>query len=167
MYCSRCGAPNADVARFCEKCGAGLAPPPGAPAGGATGAAPQTAHEPLPPSGTPSPQWQAPPPQGGYYDPRVRGGAQYQPGLPVTGADGRLYASGKNPVVAVLLSFLIPGVGQFYNGDSKKGAIMLGAWFVSVILTTVAVGIVGIIVVWIWSMVDAYKVATGKTPLSS
>lgn len=75
----------------------------------------------------------------------------------MTGA--KTYAQGKTPWVAVLLSVLIPGVGQFYNGDMKKGGIMLGAaillgWTVIVWL-----------VVLVWSAIDAYNVASGKAPL--
>lgn len=32
----------------------------------------------------------------------------------------------KNPAIAFALSFLLPGAGQFYNGQNKKGGIMLG-----------------------------------------
>jgi len=42
------------------------------------------------------------------------------------------YGSEKDPAVAVLLSALIPGVGQYYNGDMTKGVIMnvlyFGGW---------------------------------------
>ena len=32
----------------------------------------------------------------------------------------------KEPIVSLLLSVLVPGYGQFYNGQTGKGAIMLG-----------------------------------------
>ena len=71
------------------------------------------------------------------------------------------YAYGKTPIVAALLSFLIPGVGQFYNGDMKKGALILaGALIVGPL--TAGVVFVGL---WIYGMYDAYQVAFGKTPL--
>jgi TM2 domain-containing membrane protein YozV len=76
-------------------------------------------------------------------------------------------AAGKNPVVAVLLSCFIPGVGQFYNGDNKKGAIMLAVWFVSLILIVVAIGIFSLLAVWVYSMIDAYQVASGQKPVSA
>lgn len=33
----------------------------------------------------------------------------------------------KNPVIAGILSLIIPGLGQIYRGDSKKGAMILFA----------------------------------------
>jgi TM2 domain-containing membrane protein YozV len=69
--------------------------------------------------------------------------------------------SGKNPTVAVALSFLLAGVGQFYNGDVKKGALMLGG---SIVLGIITGGLV-YLAVWIWSMIDAYQVANGKAKI--
>jgi TM2 domain-containing membrane protein YozV len=79
---------------------------------------------------------------------------------------GRRYAVGKSPGLAVFLSFLIPGVGQFYAGDNKKGGIMLGCYLFSCILVIVYIGIIGALGIWIWSMIDAHNIASGKTPLS-
>jgi len=69
--------------------------------------------------------------------------------------------TGKNPVVAAILSAVIVGVGQFYNGDVKKGAIMLVA---AVVFGAVTGGLLWLGVA-VWSAVDAYQVAngTGKT----
>jgi TM2 domain-containing membrane protein YozV len=65
--------------------------------------------------------------------------------------------TGKNPVLAAVLSALIVGVGQFYNGDIKKGAIMLlGAGILGV-----ATGGLLWLGIAIWSAIDAYQVANG------
>ena len=65
--------------------------------------------------------------------------------------------TGKNPVLAAILSAVIVGVGQFYNGDVKKGAIMLiGA----VILGAATAGALWLALA-IWSAIDAYQVANG------
>jgi len=85
-------------------------------------------------------------------DDRLRGGAAPR----ATGE--KRYATGKNPVLAVVLSLIITGVGQFYNGDIKKGAVML----VGAIVLAIATGGIGVLPVWIWSMYDAYQVANGK-----
>jgi TM2 domain-containing membrane protein YozV len=71
------------------------------------------------------------------------------------------YAIGKSPTSAVILSLLIVGLGQFYNGDKKKALLMLVTAVVGVFLT---MGI-ATIVVWIWSPIDSYLVASGKVPL--
>jgi len=71
--------------------------------------------------------------------------AYVQPAMP--------YVKRKEPAVALLLSFLLPGVGQIYNGDIGKGiAFMIGFW----VLVWIGIGIV----FWIWAMIDAYKSAT-------
>ncbi len=123
MFCSKCGAENADSARFCCKCGESLTP---APASGDAG----------------SPKPQAPA-TGGVRQAR------------------KVYAQGKNPVLALVMSLLIVGLGQFYNGDAKKGALMLVGGVVG--------GIVTLTLAWwgmaIWSAIDAHQVASGKTPL--
>ncbi|WP_257463216.1 DUF5683 domain-containing protein [Archangium lipolyticum] len=67
----------------------------------------------------------------------------------------------KNPNLALVLSLLLPGAGQFYNGETKKGVLMFLGASVGGILT---LGLM-YLVMTIWSMVDAYKVANQeKTP---
>lgn len=67
---------------------------------------------------------------------------------------------GKNPAVALVLSVILGGlgIGQFYNGDWKKGLTMAVA---SVLLAVPTGGLVPF-GVWIWSMIDAFQVASGK-----
>jgi TM2 domain-containing membrane protein YozV len=61
-------------------------------------------------------------------------------------------ANPKSPGVALLLSLLICGVGQMYNGQVAKGFLMLIGCF---LLWFIFLGWV----IWIWSMVDAYSTA--------
>lgn len=56
----------------------------------------------------------------------------------------------KSPGIALLLSLLITGVGQMYNGEVVKGILMLIG---CVILWFFWLGWV----IWIWSMIDAYQ----------
>jgi hypothetical protein len=68
--------------------------------------------------------------------------------------------TGKNPTLATVLS-LIPGLGQVYNNDYKKGALM----FVGAMIgSAVTAGVLWLVFV-VWSMYDAYQVATGKGKL--
>lgn len=64
----------------------------------------------------------------------------------------------KSPAIAAVLSLVVAGLGQFYNGDAKKGAVML---FVAVLLAGPTVGL-GWLAVIVWSAVDAYQVAEGR-----
>jgi len=137
MFCSSCGTRNDDSAKFCQKCGQTLTAVPA----GTTAPQPTT----LPPS----------------PDPRMRGAA-----LPSASTE-KQYVTGKNPVVAVILSVVIPGCGQFYNRDKKKGAIMLAGWFVLSILTMnlAELSILVHLGMRVWSAIDAHRVASGKAPL--
>lgn len=64
----------------------------------------------------------------------------------------------KNPVLAAILSLVVVGVGQLYNGDWKKGLAMLGGVLVLAV-PTAGLAWVGIAV---WSVIDAYRVAKGE-----
>ena len=131
MFCSKCGSENPEVARFCAKCGAPMPPP----AAAATAAA-------------------APP----VVD-TMRGLAPTSSPSSTTPAGAAVVSvTGKTPWVAALLSFFITGLGQLYNGDFKKGAVMFGLAVLGFIFTggLLTVG------VWIWGMVDGWQVAAGK-----
>ena len=65
----------------------------------------------------------------------------------------------KNPGVAAVLSFFITGLGQIYNGQIGKGVIFLSVQFINVLLMNVVIGLITFPILWIWSMVDAYKTA--------
>lgn len=119
MFCSKCGADNAEGARFCAKCGAALAVAVPEPAA----AAPTTMRG-------------------------ITNVSTTTPGSP----------TGKLPWVALALSLFLAGLGQFYNNDGKKGALMLGGWLLGVLLTA---GLLSIPFT-IWSMVDGWRVASGK-----
>jgi TM2 domain-containing membrane protein YozV len=76
-----------------------------------------------------------------------------------SGGGGQI-VTGKSPAIALVLSVVLGslGVGQFYNGDWKKGLTMAVA---SVLLAVPTGGLVPF-GVWIWAMVDAFQVASGK-----
>lgn len=70
--------------------------------------------------------------------------------------------SAKSPIAAWGLSFLIPGLGQFYNGEARKGALYLGGSLLSNALILfgdedelIYLGIIGYMVSWVGSQIDA------------
>ncbi|HVR09327.1 MAG TPA: hypothetical protein VMW75_14855 [Thermoanaerobaculia bacterium] len=71
---------------------------------------------------------------------------------------------GKSGAGAAVLSAFLPGLGQFYNNDFKKGLLIL-------VLAIVAVGAIPVtlgsfyVVIWLWGVIDAYRVAKGATPV--
>ncbi len=77
---------------------------------------------------------------------------------------GLITGKSKSPIAAVIFSVVVPGLGQFYNNDFKKGLLMM-------ILTVPAMGAVPVtagvsyLAVWLWSVVNAFRVAKGVAPL--
>ena len=65
----------------------------------------------------------------------------------------------KEPIVSVILSFVFPGLGQFYNGHSTKGIYFIILAVVSIILTAILIGALIYLLVWLWSIIDAYNSA--------
>ncbi|HWH79357.1 MAG TPA: DUF5683 domain-containing protein [Candidatus Binatus sp.] len=74
-------------------------------------------------------------------------------------------ATQTNPLIALLLSAVIPGAGQIYNQEVRKGWVILGSCMGLGALTygladlnkvTVALAL---LLLWLSAMVDAYKVA--------
>lgn len=60
----------------------------------------------------------------------------------------------KNTLLAVILSVFIPGLGQIYLGLDNKGAIFLIAYIVSVFLILCLIGILFVIIIWVWALID-------------
>lgn len=65
----------------------------------------------------------------------------------------------KEPIVSVILSFVFPGLGQFYNGNSTKGIYFIILAVVSIVLTVILIGALIYILIWLWSIIDAYNSA--------
>ena len=78
----------------------------------------------------------------------------------------------KNPKIAVIASFFIPGLGQIYSGETSKGAgcLIIAIVFASLWLFliqekqpdiegTILVASGACVLLWIGSMYDAYNTA--------
>ena len=65
----------------------------------------------------------------------------------------------KNPNLAALLSFLCSGVGQIYNGQTKKGFILFGVHLLNILVLGVEIGMFTGILIWLWGILDAYTSA--------
>ena len=61
----------------------------------------------------------------------------------------------KNPILALILSLIICGVGQMYNGQLLKGVIMLVATIIMAIATLWPISLI----IVVYSMYDAYTTA--------
>ncbi|MCG1009831.1 hypothetical protein J4760_07335 [Salinicoccus sp. ID82-1] len=67
--------------------------------------------------------------------------------------------SQKSSGVAAVLSALINGLGQIYNGQILKGIIIILIQMVNGALTFVLVGYIFLPIVWIYAVIDAYRSA--------
>jgi|AntRauTorcE11898_2_1112593.scaffolds.fasta_scaffold12639_2 TM2 domain-containing membrane protein YozV len=63
---------------------------------------------------------------------------------------------GGNPVLAALLSALLPGLGQIYNRELERGLAFVVASVVSGVLVAFVVGILIYPLVWVFAIYDAY-----------
>lgn len=102
-------------------------------------------------------------------------GAGYNANPGVNNSDKASSFKTKSAALALILSFLIPGIGQLYIGRIESGIIILIIWVVSVAAWpfTIFLSLLIALVVWVFSMVDAYSRAneynnilfsTGKPP---
>jgi len=71
----------------------------------------------------------------------------------------RYFEQRKTPAVAILLSFIIPGAGQIYNGEAGKGIGMIIAYIICWAASALVLPIFILIGLWIWGMIDANTVA--------
>ena len=66
-----------------------------------------------------------------------------------------------NPIIAAILSFIIPGLGQIIAGETKKGIIFVVVAIILGLLVTSISSFIGIIslIFAIYAAYDAYQLA--------
>lgn len=67
-----------------------------------------------------------------------------------------------SPILALILSFFIPGLGQFYTGQMLKAVALLVLAVIFGFLGSFLIGIPLYLIVWIYSMYDAYTAAQAQ-----
>ncbi|MCL7413959.1 MAG: hypothetical protein M8353_10160, partial [ANME-2 cluster archaeon] len=65
----------------------------------------------------------------------------------------------KNPGIAAIASFFIPGLGQIYNGEIGKGILFIIVGGIFALLMAVLIGFILYPLFWIYNIYDAYKTA--------
>lgn len=65
----------------------------------------------------------------------------------------------KNPGTAAVLSFLITGMGQIYNGQIAKGIMFVVLQLINIALMTVLIGYATFFLLWVYAIYDAYRQA--------
>lgn len=65
----------------------------------------------------------------------------------------------KSSGIAAIASFLIPGLGQIYNGEIGKGIMFIIIAVVFALLMLVVIGFILYPLFWVYNIYDAYKTA--------
>ena len=65
----------------------------------------------------------------------------------------------RNPILAAVLSVIVAGLGQIYNGQIGKGIVFIILQLINTALTVVLIGWILMPIVGLWATVDAYLVA--------
>lgn len=68
-------------------------------------------------------------------------------------------AETRKPAISAILSALVPGLGQIYNGETAKGLLFLLAAVILFLSIGYLVGIVLYPVFWVYAVYDAYHCA--------
>jgi TM2 domain-containing membrane protein YozV len=101
----------------------------------------------------------APPPQ--YAVQPQYGVQQYGPPQGYAGAQGQpgMVVAPRNPAIALIASFFIPGLGSMLNDRVGIGITILGVYILGVILSLFLIGVPIALGAWIWGMIDGYQAA--------
>ena len=65
----------------------------------------------------------------------------------------------RNPILAAILSLIVAGLGQIYNGQVTKGVMFIIVQLINGALTALLIGWLLLPLVGAWSMIDAYLTA--------
>ncbi len=136
-YCISCGTDNVDNSRFCSRCGATLAPAPGA-----WRASDEPNTEPNKP-----PLGEAPPVTGTYTTPPPTNYPAYNPS-PNTTLQRQAFGTADvvHPAIPALISFFFPGLGLLFVPNKVGPGVSIFAGYVALnivlfILALVTLGI--------------------------
>ena len=77
-------------------------------------------------------------------------------GVRVVSAESRMV---KNAGVAAVMSFVVMGLGQMYNGEIAKGLIFIVLYVISILAMFILIGFVTTPILWAYGIYDAHKTA--------
>jgi TM2 domain-containing membrane protein YozV len=66
-------------------------------------------------------------------------------------------ATAKNPVLSLILSLVIPGLGQIINGETTKGVILIVAIVVAYFTCLFVIGFLAVPAVMAYAAYDAFQ----------
>lgn len=65
----------------------------------------------------------------------------------------------KVPIIAAGLSFLFAGLGQYYNNQHHKAALIILCNIISLFLILIGIGVILVFIIWIYAIYDAFQTA--------
>jgi TM2 domain-containing membrane protein YozV len=86
-------------------------------------------------------------------DSEIHPGAEIRPECGIEKTRGKR----KSPLLAALLSLIIPGLGQVYAGDLLRGFALVAGLGISLCLIALIIGFLTFPAIWIFAVIDAYK----------
>lgn len=66
-----------------------------------------------------------------------------------------------SPFLAVILSMILVGTGQLYNGQNAKGKMLALFFWVSVLLPLLSLNVIIAPIIYVLALVDSYRFAKG------
>src|SRR5512140_2563415 len=81
------------------------------------------------------------------------------------GSESAVMTTPSKPILAMVFSALLPGLGQVYNQERKKGWVIVGCCAVLAVGTywlsgfNAVTAALALVLIWLSAIVDAYKVA--------
>ena len=70
----------------------------------------------------------------------------------------------RNPILAAVLSLIVAGLGQIYNGQVLKGVVFIILQLINGALTLVLIGWILMPIVGLWAVVARYESARAVLP---
>jgi len=144
IFCAFCGKPLGADYRVCPACGRACL------------------HNPAPSPVYQQPAYQPPVQQPVYQQPPYPQ-QQYQQQAYQQQYQQPMHPEQKSKLMAGLLGIFLGGLGihNFYLGYNTKGAIQLALTVVGYILCVVVIGLIPVIAVGIWALVEAIQILAG------
>ncbi len=63
----------------------------------------------------------------------------------------------RNPILAAILSVIVAGLGQIYNGQIGKGVVFIVLQLINTALTVILIGWVLMPIVGLWTAIRRYE----------
>lgn len=113
---------------------------------------PSDSAPPPPPTPPPPPMAQPPPPM-----PPPGPSTNVPPGMQAPAGGYPTGATAKSPVLSLILSLVIPGLGQIINGETTKGIVLIVAYVVAWGTCFILIGFLAVPAVIAYAAYDAFQ----------